>query len=63
MRKLSKKHLEPTTIERQIVQRAFDIFSREMAAAFESYRLDNVSGFIDSQETITPCKKYSGFLA
>ena len=53
MRKPTKKHLEPTPIERQNVQKALDVLSRELVAALESYRQDNVSGFIDSQETIT----------
>jgi hypothetical protein len=38
VKKLSKRHLESTTIERQNVQRALDIFSRPMAAALEALR-------------------------
>jgi hypothetical protein len=53
VRKLTQRHLEPTKIERQNVQRALDIFSRPMASALESYRRLKVSGFLGSEETIS----------
>ena len=58
MRKLSKKHLELTKIERQNVGKALDIFSRDLVAAMETYRRQNVSGFVDCQETIMFMKKF-----
>jgi hypothetical protein len=36
VKKLSKRHLEPTSIERQNVQRALDIFRRPLVAALEA---------------------------
>ena len=58
VRKLSKKHLELTKIERQNVGKALDIFSRDLVAAMETYRRQNVSGFVDCQETIMFMKRF-----
>ncbi|XP_045027095.1 uncharacterized protein LOC123470621 [Daphnia magna] len=62
VKKLSKRHLEPTTIERQNVQRALDIFSRPMVAALEALRRRHTSGFMGSEETISfMCKMIKWF--
>ena len=62
VKKLSERHLEPTTIERQNVQRALDIFSRPMVAALEALRRRKTSGFMGSEETISfMCKMIKWF--
>ncbi|XP_045032111.1 uncharacterized protein LOC123474243 [Daphnia magna] len=53
VKKLTNRHLEPTKIERQNVQKALDIFSRPLAAALEALRRRKVSGFMGSEETIS----------
>jgi hypothetical protein len=58
VKKLTKRHLEPTTIERQNVQRAIDIFSRQTVAALEALRRSRVSGFMGSEETIAFMLKF-----
>ncbi len=58
VKKLTKRHLEPTTIERQNVQRAIDIFSRQTVAALEALRRSRVSGFIGSEENIAFMLKF-----
>ncbi len=62
VKKLTKRHLEPTTIERQNVQRALDIFRRRMVAALEALRRRKTSGFMGSEETISfMCKMIKWF--
>jgi hypothetical protein len=58
VKKLTKRHLEPTTIERQNVQRAIDIFSRQTVAALEALRRRRVSGFMGSEEDIASMLKF-----
>ncbi|KAK4045378.1 hypothetical protein OUZ56_032984 [Daphnia magna] len=51
-KRLTQRHLEPTNIKRQNVQKAIDIFSRPVIAALEALRRRQVSGFMGSEETI-----------
>ncbi|KAI9552603.1 hypothetical protein GHT06_020468 [Daphnia sinensis] len=53
VKKLTNRHLEPTKLERQNVQKALDIFSRPLAAALEALRRRKVSGFMGSEVTIS----------
>lgn len=51
-RKLTRKHVEPNSLERQKVQWAVDIFSDDMIAALLTFKRFDVEGFQDIDATV-----------
>lgn len=57
VRRLTRKHVEPSSIERQKVQWAVDIFSPETVAALEMFSDHGVHGFRDIGPTVAFLRK------